>query len=173
MIIIGYPGIGKSTIASEDNRFVDLESSYFRNDYTNWHVNYVKLAAKLSRDGFYVFVSSHEPVVRAIKNSHIYRTEKIINVVPSLRIKDEWVGMLATRAETTKRHTDEREKNERAYERANEYYNSDIELLMLDGFESLVLNSLESRDRLVGEILKIKIPDDDWFLTHEKKEEDK
>ena len=29
MIIIGFPGIGKSTLACSNDKFVDLESSYF------------------------------------------------------------------------------------------------------------------------------------------------
>ena len=63
MIIIGYPGIAK------DHRFIDLESSYFRND-PNCPTPYVKFAEKISEDGINVLVFSHEEVVNKLKAFH-------------------------------------------------------------------------------------------------------
>lgn len=152
MIIIGYPGIGKSTIAAQDIRFIDLESSYFKND-SSWPGNYVKFAGKLSKEGRYVFVSSHDEVVMALKAWNIDKTEKIINVVPSLDIKDDWIEMLRTRLENTPISTDEWDKNKRAFERASTYYYSDIVLVLINGFGSIILDSLQDRDSIVKAIL--------------------
>lgn len=35
MIVIGYPGIGKSTLAGKDNKYIDLESG-LNKDYLAW-----------------------------------------------------------------------------------------------------------------------------------------
>ena len=48
MIIIGYQGIGKSTLASRyPGHYIDLESSHFNNDLgkkePGWHIPYCKI----------------------------------------------------------------------------------------------------------------------------------
>lgn len=35
MIILGYPGIGKSTICRDNQKYIDLESSNFYDEYGN------------------------------------------------------------------------------------------------------------------------------------------
>ena len=47
MIIIGYQGIGKSTLANNKNGYIDLESSSFWNNGTripDWHIYYCRIA---------------------------------------------------------------------------------------------------------------------------------
>lgn len=114
MIVIGYQGIGKSTLARKNLRYVDLESSYFRFsglDNCRVHSNnekkenlvngildlvaefekenlyevYCNVAENLSRQGYTVFVSSHQPVRERLLKSEEY----VIVCVPSLDLKDD------------------------------------------------------------------------------------
>ena len=64
MIVIGYQGIGKSTIshASKGN-FIDLESGNFWVDGKRdpeWFKPYCQIALHLHKQGYVVFTSSHE-----------------------------------------------------------------------------------------------------------------
>lgn len=69
MIITGYQGIGKSTLARKENNVIDLESASFWN-YENgnktrpddWYVYYCQVAEHLSKQGYIVFVSCHQQV---------------------------------------------------------------------------------------------------------------
>lgn len=97
MIVVGYQGIGKSTIAGKDYRFIDLESGNFWVDgkrADDWYKPYCKIAEHLSQQGYIVFTSSHE-VVRQylIENS----TETIVLVYPSIELKDKWLDKLERR----------------------------------------------------------------------------
>lgn len=88
MIIIGYQGIGKSTLSSICLKYIDLESSVFWIDgkrHDDWYIAYTQIAENLSRQGYVVFVSSHEVVRNALKNSK----EKVICCVPAPYLKDQ------------------------------------------------------------------------------------
>jgi len=54
MIICGFPGIRKSTLAKFSN-WVDLESTPFEKDW----VRYAKVAKHMSDNGYNVMVSTH------------------------------------------------------------------------------------------------------------------
>ena len=90
MIIIGYQGIGKSTLAKNDLRYIDLESSNFfvngKRD-ENWYIIYCSIAEHLSQQGYRVFVSSHEVVRKQLENSK----EKVYVCHPRLDLKDLWI----------------------------------------------------------------------------------
>lgn len=124
MIIVGYPGIGKSTLAGRESGCIDLDSSDFRHvwpcDKSNsWYVGYCKMAEVLSKQGFTVFVSSHE----AVRNVLIARqVEDFALIFPSLELKDKWLKRLRTRA----KKEDAEPKHVMAYERAVKYYEDDI-----------------------------------------------
>ena len=95
MIIIGYQGIGKSTIAGENN-FIDLESGNFwvngkRADW--WYIPYCQIAEHLSKQGYTVFTSSHEVVRKQLENS----TEDVYVIFPALELKDDWIFKLRER----------------------------------------------------------------------------
>ena len=63
-IIIGFPGVGKSTVAKGDTRFIDLESSTFMVDgqrSEDWYKIYVNVAIDLAKQ-YNVFISSHMAV---------------------------------------------------------------------------------------------------------------
>lgn len=124
MIIIGYPGIGKSTLAGKDN-CIDLESSNFivnGDKIKNWDDIYVNVAKDLSKQGFTVFVSSHGLVTNKLLNC---KDAKVVTIFPSLNLKDEWVEKLRKRCNQTKL-----EKDVRAYVRARTFYDDDIKNLM-------------------------------------------
>ena len=113
MIIIGFPGIGKSSVtrAYEGNTnttgYIDLESSNFVKD-GNWVKEYCGLAIDLDLQGYNVFVSSHKAVRE-------YLAEKqgafsgIMEIFPSKEMRTEWLNKLECRCMKCK--TD---KNERA-----------------------------------------------------------
>ena len=97
MIVVGYPGIGKSTLAGRDYKYIDLESGNFWIDgerAEDWYKPYCKIAEHLSEQGYIVFVSSHE-VVRQylIENSR----ELVALVYPSIEMKDAWIDKLEKR----------------------------------------------------------------------------
>ena len=120
MIIIGYPGIGKSTLAGRESGCIDLESSDFKELFPvgKWVEPYCIMAENLSKQGFTVFVSSHEAVRSCF---YMRETQNIGMIYPALRIRREWVYKLLDRAADTKL-----EKDIRAYKRAEACYLLDI-----------------------------------------------
>ena len=97
MIVVGYQGIGKSTLAGRDHKYIDLESGNFWIDgerAEDWYKPYCKIAEHLSAQGYIVFVSSHE-VVRQylVENSK----ELVVLVYPSIELKDVWIDKLEKR----------------------------------------------------------------------------
>ena len=97
MIVVGYQGIGKSTLAGRDHKYIDLESKNLWIDgerADNWYKPYCKIAEHLSEQGYIVFVSSHE-VVRQylVENSR----ELVVLVYPSIELKEAWIDKLEKR----------------------------------------------------------------------------
>ena len=98
MIFIGYQGIGKSTIAQNNDHYVDLESGCFWHNgkrAIDWFISYCKIAEHLSKQGYVVFVSSHAEVRECLKSSK----ESVIAIVPSAKLKDQWIEKLKLRWE--------------------------------------------------------------------------
>ena len=128
MIIIGFPGIGKSTLAYNNNKFVDLESSYFKpvnNRNDDWVVDYCKLAELLSKNGSIVFVSSHKAVRDYIAKM---RTDELVACVfPSERIREQWVKKLEDRYMDSNL-----DKDYRAFIRTRDHYDDYIRELYSD-----------------------------------------
>ena len=128
MIIIGFPGIGKSTLASNNDKFVDLESSYFKpvnNRNDDWVVDYCKLAELLSKNGDIVFISSHKAVRDYIAKMHT--DELVACIFPSERIRKQWVKKLENRYMNS-----DLDKDYRAFIRAKDHYDDDIRELYSD-----------------------------------------
>ena len=99
MIIVGYQGIGKSTLAGKFN-CIDLESSNFwvdgkRSD--DWYKIYCSIAVNLSQQGFIVFTSSHE----VVRNELSKYGERTVVVYPAVALKDQWIDKLRVRYEAT------------------------------------------------------------------------
>lgn len=99
MIIVGYQGIGKSTLAGTNN-CIDLESGNFWVDgkrADDWYKPYCQIANHLSEQGYTVFTSSHEVVRKELEKSK----EKVYLIFPSIELKDEWIDKLRNRYNTT------------------------------------------------------------------------
>ena len=128
MIIIGFPGIGKSTLACNNYKFVDLESSYFKtHDVRNedWVVEYCKLAEFLSKNGSIVFISSHKVMRDYI--AKMRTNELVACVFPSKRIGEQWIKKLEDRYMNSGL-----DKDYRAFIRARDHYDDDIRELYSD-----------------------------------------
>ena len=124
MIIVGYPGIGKTSLASWHNDYLDVDSSRFMFDGVRpkkWAFYYVKIAEDLSEQGYKVFTSSHKEVRDNLQNS----TEIVLVICPSLDLKEEWIEKLKDRWIENPSH-----KNFRSWKRAEEHYAEDIKELI-------------------------------------------
>lgn len=133
MIIIGFPCIGKSSVANEPisgytfSGFIDLESSNFvKND--GWVSEYCNVALDLSSQGYDVFVSSHESVRDYL--SQFQDNDDIIEVFPSLNMYDEWIRRLKNRYKN-----DSSDKNKRAYDYVSNNFFSAVESMMYDDIQ--------------------------------------
>ena len=131
MIITGYQGIGKSTLAKSNDKIIDLESSCFwkydnydfekkgvRTRPDDWYVYYCQMAQYLSTQGYIVFVSCH-PEVR--KFLSIHNQERFCAIFPDKSIKNDWLQRLKERYIASNS-----EKDLRAYEHAKVCYDNDI-----------------------------------------------
>lgn len=124
MIIVGYQGIGKSSLAKNHFKCIDLESSNFfvdgkRDD--NWYKIYTNIAKHLSEQGKVVFMSSHKVIREYMNEQNIEFTV----VCPSLDLKYRWLDKLENRYEDTKK-----DKDYRAWQNAINGYDEQIKDLM-------------------------------------------
>ena len=126
MIITGYQGIGKSTLASKNDKIIDLESSSFwkvdedgnRTRPHDWHIYYCQVAQHLSKQGYIVFVSCHQEVRDWLS---VHNEEKFCAIFPDESIKNDWLQRLKNRYIASNS-----EKDLRAYEHAKVCYDNDI-----------------------------------------------
>lgn len=135
MIIIGYQGIGKSTLAGRD-KCIDLESSNFWIDgkrAEDWYIPYCKIANHLSEQGYTVFVSSHAVVREELKKYQ----EKVIVICPCPDLKDEWIKKLEDRYLYTKL-----DKDYKAWKNAEDRYLENIEELTDGSFNWVYINRM-------------------------------
>lgn len=138
MIIIGYPGVGKTSLAGRYNQYIDLESSNWNGpDNTKpdmWWWSYGKVAEDLSRQGYRVFVSCHPSVQKYFEESNEY----VMVLYPSLELKEEWIKRVADRYDR-----DRSMKNLAALNNVELYYDKQIKSLNDSPFENkLVLKDM-------------------------------
>ena len=142
MIVIGYQGIGKSTLASRNLKYIDLESSNFWFDdaetkqrvrHSNWYEMYCNVAEDLSRQGYVVFVSSHQPVRERLLKSEEY----VVACVPSLDLKEQWIEKLHIRFKESGL-----DKDYKAYMNALDRFTENITEIINSGFDALVINDM-------------------------------
>src|SRR5574344_88303 len=137
MIIIGYQGIGKSTLANKDDKFIDLESGNFWIDgkrYDDWYKPYCNIAKNLSKQGKNVFISSHKVVRNELKDTD----EKILIIYPSLKLKNEWINKLEERYSITKL-----EKDYKALMNAKDKYDENILELSNNNFIKIEIKNID------------------------------
>ena len=128
MIILGYQGVGKSTLAKESYltglRVIDLDSGSFwvdgkRDD--NWAKIYCNIAVHLSKQNYIVLMSTHK-VVRdeIVRNSSIDRSDVLV-LFPALELRDLWISKLEERYNESKL-----DKDYKAWRNAVECYEENI-----------------------------------------------
>lgn len=136
MIIIGYQGIGKSTLSKMTNNCIDLESGNFwvdgkRSD--DWYKVYCNIAEHLSQQGYIVFTSSHEVVRKQLENSN----ELVCVAYPHIDLKDIWIKKLKIRYEDTGL-----DKDYKAYMNAVDRYEENIKELSETPFKKIVIQRM-------------------------------
>ena len=139
MIIIGYQGIGKSTIAGK-NDIIDLESGNFwykKQRLKQWYIYYCNIAEHLSKQGYIVFVSSHEVVRKRLRK---YCKEPVYSVFPAVDLKKEWIEKLTERYERTKL-----EKDFKALMNARDCYEENIKEIQRAGFKYFEIRNMDYR----------------------------
>ena len=102
MIIVGYQGIGKSSISNSDTRCIDLESGNFfvdGNRPDDWYKYYVQIAQHFSAQGYTVFVSSHKVVRDELKATN---AEDVAVCFPNINLKKQWLERLYDRYKRTR-----------------------------------------------------------------------
>lgn len=144
MILVGYQGIGKSTLCYHNKDCLDLESSkFFVRDHlgnrvrpADWYVMYCETAINLSRQGYTVCISSHKEVRQyLIKN---YSNHDLRVCYPCLDLKTEWIKKL-----TNRYSYDPTEKNLKAYLNAVNMYDESIRDLSKEPvFKHLVIKDM-------------------------------
>lgn len=137
MIIIGYQGIGKSTLAKDSWKYIDLESGNFwingeRDE--QWYKPYCNIANHLSAQGYTVFTSSHKEVREELKNS----SEVVKIAFPALELKTDWLIRLKDRYNESML-----EKDYKALMNASLYYETNINDLMNEPFDKIVINNID------------------------------
>lgn len=138
MIVIGYQGIGKSSLAGRDSGCIDLESGNFWHDGVrpdDWYIYYCNIAEHLSKQGFTVFTSSHEVVRNYLKENC---KEDVYVIFPSLALKDEWIKKLKDRYRQTGL-----DKDYKALKNAEDRYEENIEELKNSGFTYCEIDSMD------------------------------
>lgn len=136
MIIIGYQGIGKSTMAGQ-NGCIDLESGNFWVDgkrAEDWYIPYCNIANHLSEQGYIVFVSSHEVVRKELQKSK----EKVVAICPATELRDEWVAKLEERYNRTGL-----DKDFKAWKNAEDRYVANIMEIANSGIPVFWINGME------------------------------
>ena len=137
MIVVGYQGIGKSTLAKKKSGYIDLESGSFwhnGNRIDDWYIYYCQIAEHLSSQGNVVFVSSHKVVRNYLKSSK----ERTICVYPSIFLSEEWKKKLHERYESTKLT-----KDHKAWMNAEENFHVNIGDLMMCGIPHAEIDHMD------------------------------
>lgn len=121
MVIVGYPGIGKSTLCQHRENCIDLESSCFDKSNINWYKDYCNVAIDLHKQGNIVLVSNDELVYKELESKDAIDTTNLVFIFPSLQLRDEWITKLRDRYK--KRPNKE---NKAAWSRVIDCYFDDI-----------------------------------------------
>lgn len=147
MIIIGFPGIGKSSVTrayegdTNTTGYIDLESSNFVKD-DNWVKEYCDLAIDLELQGYNVFVSSHKDVREYLVDKQDIFPD-IMEIFPSKEIRTEWLNRLESRYMKCK--TD---KNERALSYMRNNFDDAVDEMEHDAIVHKVLITKENMNDL-------------------------
>lgn len=125
-IVLGYPGVGKTTIAQRHEDCIDLESSDFNLLDSDENVDrYWKTARRLENQGYIVFVSTHESVQRRAKKALDVGLDTVKVVYPDMNLRKHWISKVRFRKEVQPSTS-----NISAWKHLNLHYLTDIRGLM-------------------------------------------
>lgn len=150
MIIIGFPGIGKSSFCKKPEGLfcIDMESSNFEiNGFKieNWAKIYARIIKDLCYQGYIVFSSSHLEVREELKN---YDRE-IYVCYPTKELKSEWIKKLEDRYSETGLDKDLKSLNA-----VKEHYDEMIESMENSEFGKIVITDIDyNLENLLKKIL--------------------
>lgn len=142
MIILGYPGIGKSAVCKNRSGWVDLESSNFNLKTDDGVAQYCCVAMDLSDQDKTVFVSTHENVRKFFES--VPKRDFVAVVYPKLELKEAWIKRLTARYNKTGLI-----KDRRALSRAEENYEKDIEALMTSSLTQIQISNVNTELEIV------------------------
>lgn len=142
MIVIGYQGIGKSTVASKLDGVIDLESSNFKINGErdeNWHIIYCRIAVSLAKQGYIVLISSHECVRLELRKYNPEDKYTVVIICPHYNLEDRWIRRLYDRY-----IQDPSNKNLAAWKDAEAHFVDSIQSMTKDiVFSTILLNSMD------------------------------
>ena len=153
MIICGYPGIGKSSIAGWNN-CIDFDSSTFTENNKrqvksdgkwiwetrpDWYRPYCMAAMKLARQGYTVMISTHSDVISYFKflKDTGWNTVPVVICYPQTSLQEAWAEKVFNRY-----REDPLPKNKRAYERVRDHFD-DILKLEESGLPTAPITTME------------------------------
>lgn len=170
MILIGYQGVGKTTMCKKHKSCIDLDSSLFKFDSNlrrdpRWYVTYCRYALELASQGYIVCVSSHETVrnylhemqtaKETIESSH--KSDQLNNYplvgicTPSGNLQKVWIKRLKKRFKN-----DSSYKNYKAYLDAYNFYELKTDELAKDRRFDFIIRITEPSYNLYKGIKKVR-----------------
>lgn len=166
MIVIGYQGIGKTTLCKRyGNRkgFIDLESSLLKDPFNdnkrpdNWAEIYCRIALSLSGQGYTVFVSSHKIVQDILEHS----LDQVVAIYPDKELKDEWLKKLFLRMVETGVV-----KDKIAYLDAKENWDEEIDILENSPFVKAHIPEMNYNLLKTVRIMRKMLDESNWYEEH-------
>ena len=158
LIVIGYQGIGKSSISGIENGVIDLESSNFKypdgSRLSEWHELYCQIAVNLAKQGFIVCISSHKCVCDELSKYDPEDLYDIVVICPTINLKEQWLKRLSNRL-----GHNPVEKNWLAYINAKENYENSIKSLSNTVFDNIYVSNVSYDLKKIIDIYKDLIND--------------
>lgn len=155
MIIFGYQGIGKSTLANRniDTIFIDLESSMFRTPMhpersEDWFQAYGNIVYDLNKQNKFIFSACHQQIRDYIASEKDLKGVMSVICYPSIELREEWLYRLRQRWIDT-----QLPKDKAALDYAEASYSSSIKALDKDtDYDHLILTKMNYNlhDILIG-----------------------
>lgn len=145
MIIFGYQGIGKSSLANSPAGalYIDLESSMFRTPMhpersEDWFQAYGNIVCDLDKQGKFVFSACHQQIRDYIASEKNIKDVVAAICYPSLELREEWLYRLRQRWMDT-----QLPKDKAALDFAEASYSSSIKTLDKDTYyDHIILNNM-------------------------------
>lgn len=170
VILIGYQGVGKTTMCKKHKSCIDLDSSLFKIDSSlrrdpRWYVTYCRYAVELASQGYIVCVSSHNTVrnylheMRTVnemvevspKNDRPNNYPLVGICTPSGNLQKVWIKRLKKRF-----NQDPSYKNYKAYLDAYNFYEPKTAELAKDRRFDFIIEITEPSYNLYKGIKKIR-----------------